>query len=73
VVDNAPASRNYTGGFGSDLMLKRFNAENDRSRKSHNISDALECCRFQQLYQMHSGNSHGALDFPALSSIATKD
>ena len=64
VLDNVPASRNYTGGFGSDLMLKDLALATEAARQIRQpvILGALA----QQLYQNFSCEGHGGLDFSAI-------
>ena len=64
VLDNVPASRGYSGGFGTDLMLKDLGLATDAARqiKQPVILGALA----QQLYQRFSCDGHGGLDFSAI-------
>ncbi|KAB0551123.1 3-hydroxyisobutyrate dehydrogenase [Pseudomonas argentinensis] len=64
VLDNAPASRGYSGGFGTDLMLKDLGLATDAARQIRQpvILGALA----QQLYQRFSCDGHGGLDFSAI-------
>ena len=67
IVETAPASRGYTGGFGADLMLKDLGlaAEAARSAKQPIFLGALA----QQLYQAMSASGRGGLDFSAIISL----
>lgn len=67
VIEGAPASRNYTGGFGTDLMLKDLGlaTEAAKQQKQPIILGALA----QQLYQMFSSQGHGAMDFSAIIKL----
>ncbi|RDU96328.1 3-hydroxyisobutyrate dehydrogenase [Trinickia dinghuensis] len=67
IVDTAPASRGYTGGFGADLMLKDLGLAVDaaRSAKQPIFLGALA----QQLYQAMSAGGQGGLDFSAIISL----
>lgn len=67
IVETAPASRGYTGGFGSDLMLKDLGlaAEAARGAKQPIFLGALA----QQLYQTMSANGQGGLDFSAIIAL----
>ena len=71
VVDNAPASRGYTGGFGSDLMLKDLTLVTEAAKAAKH--PVMLGAAAQQLYQMHSGNGHGALDFSSIIKLYKKD
>ncbi|MGG1948548.1 3-hydroxyisobutyrate dehydrogenase [Trinickia sp. NRRL B-1857] len=67
IVETAPASRGYTGGFGADLMLKDLGlaAEAARGAKQPIFLGALA----QQLYQAMSANGQGGLDFSAIIAL----
>ncbi len=64
VMDTAPASRGYAGGFGSDLMLKDLGlaAEAAETAQAPIALGALA----RALYQRHSEAGHGGLDFSSL-------
>jgi len=64
VIETAPSSRAYTGGFGTDLMLKDLGlaTEAARSAKRPAFMGALA----QQLYQALSSRGDGNLDFSAV-------
>jgi len=64
VIETAPSSRAYTGGFGTDLMLKDLGlaTEAARSAKRPAFMGALA----QQLYQALSCRGDGNLDFSAV-------
>jgi 3-hydroxyisobutyrate dehydrogenase len=64
VLDNVPASRGYSGGFGADLMLKDLTLVTDaaRSAKQPVMLGALA----QQIYQKHSADGNGAKDFSSV-------
>jgi 3-hydroxyisobutyrate dehydrogenase len=64
VLENVPALRGYTGGFGADLMLKDLTLVTDAAKvaKQPAILGALA----QQLYQKHSCDGHGGLDFSSI-------
>jgi len=64
VIETAPSSRAYTGGFGTDLMLKDLGlaTEAARSVKRPAFMGALA----QQLYQALSCRGDGNLDFSAV-------
>jgi 3-hydroxyisobutyrate dehydrogenase len=71
VLENVPASRGYTGGFGADLMLKDLTlvTEAAKSVRQPVILGSLA----QQLYQMHSAAGHGGLDFSSIIKFYKKD
>jgi len=71
VLDNVPAARGYSGGFGSDLMLKDLGLASEAARQVRQpvILGALA----QQLYQTFSAQGHGGLDFSAIINLYRKD
>ncbi|WP_439894072.1 3-hydroxyisobutyrate dehydrogenase (plasmid) [Ralstonia sp. 25C] len=71
VIETAPSSRGYTGGFGTDLMLKDLGLAGDaaKSVKQPVYLGALA----QQLYQTVSGKGDGGLDFSAVIKLYRKD
>ncbi len=64
VLENVPAARNYTGGFGADLMLKDLTLVTDaaKSAKHPVMLGAIA----QQIYQKHSVDGHGGKDFSSV-------
>lgn len=70
VMDNAPAARGYTGGFGVDLMLKDLALATEAAKLSKQPV-ALGAAA-QQLYQMFSQQGNGRLDFSAIIKMFTK-
>jgi 3-hydroxyisobutyrate dehydrogenase len=70
VLENVPSSRGYTGGFGSDLMLKDLGlaAEAAKSAKQPIPLGSLA----QQIYQTFSLQGNGGLDFSAIINLFRK-
>ena len=70
VLENAPASHGYTGGFGTDLMLKDLGlaAEAAKLAKQPIPLGSLA----QQIYQTFSMQGNGALDFSAIIQLFRK-
>ncbi len=70
VMDNVPAARGYTGGFGSDLMLKDLGLAADAAKqvKQPVVLGALA----QQLYQLWSAQGGGGRDFSAIIQLFNK-
>jgi len=70
VMENAPASKNYAGGFGVDLMLKDLGLaqENVRAVKAVTPFGALA----HSLYAAHSLGGNGALDFSSIIRMMQK-
>lgn len=71
VMDNVPAARGYSGGFGSDLMLKDLGLASEAAKQIRQpvILGALA----QQLYQNFSLQGHGGLDFSAIINLYRKE
>jgi len=67
VMDNVPASRGYTGGFGTDLMLKDLGLATDAAKqvKQSVVLGAMA----QQLYQLWSSAGAGARDFSSIIDL----
>jgi 3-hydroxyisobutyrate dehydrogenase len=67
VIDAAPATRGYTGGFGTDLMLKDLGlaAEAAKQARQTVAMGALA----QQLYQLWSSQGAGARDFSSIINL----
>lgn len=64
VVETAPSSRGYTGGFGTELMLKDLGLATEAARQARQpvILGAVA----QQLYQAMSLRGEGGKDFSAI-------
>ncbi len=64
VIETAPSSRGYTGGFGTDLMLKDLGLAGDAAKSVRQpvYLGALA----QQLYQASSSQGAAKLDFSAV-------
>lgn len=71
VMENVPAGRGYSGGFGTDLMLKDLGLATEAAR--HAQQPVLLGAVAQQLYQSFSSQGHGALDFSAIIKLYTGD
>lgn len=71
VLEGVPSSRGYSGGFGADLMLKDLTlvTEAAKSAKQAVVLGAAA----QQLYQLHSTNGDGGLDFSSIIKLYKKD
>jgi 3-hydroxyisobutyrate dehydrogenase len=64
VVETAPASRGYSGGFGAELMLKDLGLATEAAR--HARQPVVLGAVAQQLYQAMSLRGEGGLDFSAI-------
>jgi 3-hydroxyisobutyrate dehydrogenase len=64
VLESVPASRAYTGGFGSDLMLKDLTLATDAAKNAK--QPVMLGALAQQIYQKHSVDGNGAKDFSSV-------
>jgi 3-hydroxyisobutyrate dehydrogenase len=71
VLENAPASRGYTGGFGNDLMLKDLGLAAEAAMGAGASIPLGELAR--NLYAMNSMQGNGALDFSSVVKLVAKD
>ena len=71
VIETAPSTRGYTGGFGTDLMLKDLGLATDAAKAARQpvFLGALA----QQLYQTMSVKGAGKLDFSAVIKLYRPD
>ncbi|MCH8622771.1 3-hydroxyisobutyrate dehydrogenase [Undibacterium sp. TS12] len=67
VMDNVPASRGYTGGFGTDLMLKDLGLATGAALGSNASIPLGEAVR--NLYAIHSKAGAGGLDFSSILNL----
>lgn len=67
VIATAPSSRGYTGGFGTDLMLKDLGLATDAAKSVR--QPAYMGALAQQLYQAMSSGGDGKLDFSAIIKL----
>ena len=70
VIPTAPASRGYSGGFGTDLMLKDLTLVTEAAKAAK--QPVMLGAAAQQLYQMHSTMGNGALDFSSIIKLYIK-
>jgi 3-hydroxyisobutyrate dehydrogenase len=70
VLENVPAARGYSGGFGADLMLKDLTLVTDAAKFAKH--PVVLGAAAQQLYQMHSANGDGGLDFSSIIKLYKK-
>ena len=70
VLENVPASRGYTGGFGSDLMLKDLGLATEAAKLAKQPVPLGSLA--QQVYQTFSLQGNGGLDFSAIIKLFTK-
>jgi 3-hydroxyisobutyrate dehydrogenase len=67
VMDNVPASRGYSGGFGLDLMLKDLGLAAEAALFSRSAIPLGELAR--NLYALHSKGGAGSLDFSSIQQL----
>ncbi|WP_264297494.1 MULTISPECIES: 3-hydroxyisobutyrate dehydrogenase [unclassified Halomonas] len=67
VMENAPASNNYQGGFLTDLMVKDLGLAMDISQQSASPVPMGSAAR--ALFTLHKANGHGRLDFSSLMTF----
>lgn len=70
VMDNVPASRGYSGGFGVDLMLKDMGLAAESAINAQSAVPLGELAR--NLYSLHSMNGASALDFSSIYDLLKK-
>ncbi|HYG46087.1 MAG TPA: 3-hydroxyisobutyrate dehydrogenase [Bordetella sp.] len=69
VMDHAPASKGYAGGFGVDLMLKDLGLAAESALASRSSIPLGELAR--NLYSLHSSGGSGKLDFSSIVNLYT--
>jgi 3-hydroxyisobutyrate dehydrogenase len=67
VMENVPAARGYSGGFGADLMLKDLGLAVEAAKQSK--QPAILGAVAQQLYQMFNVQGNGTQDFSAIINL----
>jgi len=67
VMDNVPAARGYSGGFGTDLMLKDLVLAEEAALASQSIIPLGSLAR--NLFAAHSLGGHGQLDFSSVIGL----
>lgn len=67
VMDNVPAAREYSGGFGVDLMLKDLGLAIDAASAANCSTQLGQLAK--ELYAQHSQNGHGKLDFSSILQL----
>ena len=71
VLESAPASRGYAGGFGNDLMLKDLGLAAEAAMGVGASIPMGELAR--NLYAMNSRAGHGKLDFSSVVKLVSRD
>lgn len=67
VMENAPASKGYAGGFGVDLMLKDLGLAAEAALSTRSSTPLGELAR--NMYSLHSGQGNGKLDFSSIVNL----
>ena len=70
IMEHAPASKNYAGGFGVDLMLKDLGLAAEAAMASRSATPLGELAR--NLYSIHSSQGNGGLDFSSIINMLKK-
>jgi 3-hydroxyisobutyrate dehydrogenase len=70
VMESSPASKNYAGGFGTDLMLKDLGLAQENAAAVRASTPLGGLAR--NLYAAHSLAGHGALDFSSVIKLVQK-
>ncbi|KAA0911018.1 3-hydroxyisobutyrate dehydrogenase [Pusillimonas sp. ANT_WB101] len=70
VMENAPASKSYSGGFGVDLMLKDLGLAAESALNTRSATPLGELAR--NLYSIHSSQGNGGLDFSSILNLYKK-
>ena len=70
VIETAPSSRGYTGGFGADLMLKDLGLAQENAMAVKAATPLGGMAR--NLYAAHSLAGHGGLDFSSIIKMVQK-
>ncbi|MDY7218739.1 3-hydroxyisobutyrate dehydrogenase [Denitrificimonas sp. JX-1] len=71
VLEHAPANRGYSGGFGTDLMLKDLGLATEAAGLAK--QPVMLGAAAQQLYQAFSLQGNGTLDFSAIIKLYLKE
>ena len=67
VMPDVPASKEYAGGFGVDLMLKDLGLAAEAALHTGSSTPLGELAR--NLYSLHSAKGHGGLDFSSILKL----
>ncbi|WP_454909042.1 3-hydroxyisobutyrate dehydrogenase [Variovorax gossypii] len=70
VMETSPASKNYAGGFGTDLMLKDLGLAQENAAAVRAATPLGGLAR--SVYAAHSLAGHGALDFSSVLKLFQK-
>ncbi|UDG77839.1 3-hydroxyisobutyrate dehydrogenase [Achromobacter sp. 77] len=71
VMEHAPASKGYAGGFGVDLMLKDLGLAAEAALSARASIPLGELAR--NLYSLHSAGGSGKLDFSSIVNLVKRE
>jgi 3-hydroxyisobutyrate dehydrogenase len=71
VMENVPASKGYTGGFGVDLMLKDLGLASEAAISTGSVIALGELAR--NLFALHSSQGNGQLDFSSIVNLIKRE
>ena len=71
VMEHAPASKGYAGGFGVDLMLKDLGLAAEAALAARASIPLGELAR--NLYSLHSAGGSGKLDFSSIVNLLKRE
>ena len=71
VMEHAPASKGYAGGFGVDLMLKDLGLAAEAALSARASIPLGELAR--NLYSLHSAGGSGRLDFSSIVNLVKRE
>ena len=69
VMPGVPASRAYSGGFASKLMLKDLGLAQELANAAHNAQATPLGALVRQMYLLHNQAGHSELDFSSIAAM----
>lgn len=71
VMENVPAAKGYSGGFGVDLMLKDLGLASEAAISTGSVIALGELAR--NLFALHSSQGNGHLDFSSIVNLIKRE
>jgi 3-hydroxyisobutyrate dehydrogenase len=71
VMENVPAAKGYSGGFGVDLMLKDLGLASEAAISTGSVIALGELAR--NLFALHSSQGNGQLDFSSIVNLIKRE
>jgi len=71
VMENVPAAKGYSGGFGVDLMLKDLGLASEAAISTGSVIALGELAR--NLFALQSSQGHGQLDFSSIVNLIKRE